>query len=52
LRDGVTTGFNTVRSIFRNELDKMMTAFKKSEPDFYKGYLASRVIVNHAATIP
>lgn len=43
---------NTVRSIFRNELDKMMTAFKKPEPDFYKGYVASRVIVNHAATIP
>jgi hypothetical protein len=43
---------NAVRSIFRNELDKMMTAFKKPEPDFYKGYVASRVIVNHAATIP
>lgn len=43
---------NTVRSIFRNELDKMMTAFKKTEPDFYKGYFVARVIVNHAATIP
>jgi hypothetical protein len=43
---------NTVRSIFRNELDKLMTAFKKPEPDFYTGYFVSRVIVNHAATIP
>lgn len=43
---------NTVRSIFRNEIDKLMTAFKKPEPDFYIGYFASRTIVNHAATIP
>lgn len=42
----------SVRSILRNELDKLMTAFKKSEPDFHKGYVASRIIVNHAATIP
>jgi hypothetical protein len=41
---------NTVRSIFRNELDKMMTAFKRPEPDLYKGYCVARVIVNHAAT--
>jgi hypothetical protein len=40
----------TVRSIFRNELDKMMTAFKRSNPDFYNGYFAARVIVNRAAT--
>lgn len=43
---------SSVRSIFRNELDKLMTAFKKPEPDFHKGYFASRIIVNHAATIP
>jgi vacuolar-type H+-ATPase subunit I/STV1 len=43
---------DTVRSIFRNRIDKMMTGFKRTEPDFYKGYVASRVIVNHAATIP
>jgi hypothetical protein len=30
----------------------MMTAFKKPEPDFYKGYFAARVIVNRAATRP
>lgn len=43
---------NLVRSIFRNQIDKMMTAFKRTEPDFYKGYFAARVIVNRAATIP
>lgn len=43
---------SSVRSIFRNELDKLMTTFKKPEPDFYNGYFASRIIVNHAATIP
>jgi hypothetical protein len=43
---------SSVRSIFRNELDKMMTAFKKPEPDFYKGYFTARVIVNRAATRP
>ena len=43
---------NRVRSIFRNQIDKMMTGFKRTEPDFYTGYFASRVIVNHAATIP
>jgi len=39
-----------VRSIFRNEIDKMMTPYKKSNPDFYNGYFAARVIVNRAAT--
>jgi hypothetical protein len=42
----------SVRSIFRNELDKLMNAFKKPEPDFYKAYFAARIIVNRAATIP
>jgi hypothetical protein len=43
---------NMVRSIFRNELDKMMTGFRKTQPDFYKGYSSARVIVNRAATRP
>jgi hypothetical protein len=42
----------SVRSIFRNELDKLMNAFKKPEPDFYKAYSAARIIVNRAATRP
>jgi hypothetical protein len=40
----------TVRSIFRNEIDKMMTAFKRTNPDFYNGYFAARVIVNRSPT--
>jgi hypothetical protein len=38
------------RSIFRNELDKLMTKFRKTDPDFYNGYFAARVIVDRAAT--
>jgi hypothetical protein len=39
-----------VRSIFRNEIDKMVTKKKKANPDFYAGYFAARIIVNRAAT--
>ena len=39
-----------VRGIYRNEIDKMMTRFKKAQPDFYKAYFAARVVVNVAAT--
>ena len=39
-----------VRSFFRNEIDKIMTPYKKSNPDFYNGYFAARVIVNRAAS--
>lgn len=38
------------RSIFRNQLDKMMTPFKKTNPDFYSGYFASRVIIDRVST--
>jgi hypothetical protein len=38
------------RSIFRNEIDKMVTRFRKTNPDFYNGYFAARVIVNRAAS--
>jgi hypothetical protein len=41
----------TARSIFRNEIDKQMLNFKKTNPDFYNGYFAARVIVNKAATL-
>ena len=46
----LSEAIGTVRSIFRNEIDKMMTAFKKTNPDFYNGYFAARIIVNRAAT--
>jgi len=39
-----------VRSIFRNEIDKMMTPFKKSNPDFYRGYFAARVVIDRTGT--
>lgn len=39
-----------VRSIYRNELDRMMTRFKTSSPDFYAAYFGARVIVDRAAT--
>ena len=40
----------SVRSIFRNEIDKMVTKFRKTNPDFYNGYFAARVFVNRAAS--
>ena len=46
------TAIRAVRSIFRNELDKLMTAFKKPQPDFYNAYFTARIIVDRAATIP
>jgi hypothetical protein len=39
-----------VRGIYRNELDKLMTRFKKPQPEFYQAYFAARVIVDRAAT--
>lgn len=40
-----------VRGIYRNELDKMMTRFKKTAPDFFLAYTAARVIVDRPATL-
>ena len=43
-------------SLLRNQLDKQMTRFKRTNPEFYGGYHAARVIVNrrshHAAKQP
>jgi hypothetical protein len=33
-------------SLLRNQLDKQMTKFKKTNPEFYAGYQAARVIVS------
>jgi hypothetical protein len=53
-RSGATTGLanaiRTTRSIFRNQLDKLMTPFRRTNPDFYAGYFAARAIVNRTAT--
>ena len=39
-------GVKSVKSILRNQLDKEMLLFKKSQPDFYAGYLSARVVVD------
>jgi hypothetical protein len=35
-----------LRSTLRRQLDRQMTRFKRSNPEFYAGYLAARVIVD------
>lgn len=37
-------------SILRNRLDKQMTKFKKSHPEFYAGYRSARVIVDRGGS--
>jgi hypothetical protein len=37
-------------SILRNRLDKQMTKFRKSHPEFYAGYRSARVIVDRGGT--
>ena len=39
-----------VRGIYRNELDRLMTRFKKTQPDFFAAYTSARIIVDRAAT--
>ena len=39
-----------VTSILRNRLDKLMTRFKTSNPEFYAGYLSARVIVDRGGS--
>jgi hypothetical protein len=48
--DGGVAGYDRVAPDYRNELDKMMTKFKASAPDFYSAYLAARVIVDRPGT--
>ncbi len=36
----------SVTSLLRNHLDKQMLMFKKSNPEFYAGYVSARVIVD------
>jgi hypothetical protein len=53
---GATTSIasmvETTRSLFRTQLDKLMTPFRKTNPEFYTGYFAARVIVDRAGTRP
>ena len=39
----------TVISLLRNHLDKQMLMFKKSNPEFYAGYVSARVIVDRGS---
>jgi len=39
--------FNQSRDLLNNKLDKVMTRFKNTNPTFYKGYLAARVVVDN-----
>jgi hypothetical protein len=48
----VASMVQSTRSLFRNQLDKLMTLFRKTNPEFYTGYFAARVIVDRAATRP
>ena len=55
-RSGLTTTvaslIGTTRSLFRNQLDKLMTPFRRANPEFYAGYISARVIIDRAATRP
>jgi integron integrase len=44
-----TTLIAAVRSIFRNEIDKMMLAFRTANQDFYNAYITARNVVNRRA---
>lgn len=37
-------------SVLRNQLDKQMTRFRKSNPEFYAGYRSARVIVDRGGS--
>jgi hypothetical protein len=39
-----------VTSILRNRLDKQMTKFKKTNPEFFAGYRSARVIVDRGGS--
>jgi hypothetical protein len=40
------TAIQSIMSILRNRLDKQMVMFKKTQPEFYAGYLSARVIID------
>jgi hypothetical protein len=39
-------------SILRNRLDKLVTRYRKTNPDFYAGYQSARVIVDRGGSSP
>ena len=40
------TLFTEINELLTNGLDKLMTIFRRSDPQFYNGYLAAREVVN------
>jgi len=40
----------TVNGILRNKIDRMVSLFRRTNPDFVSGYQSARVIVDRAAT--
>jgi hypothetical protein len=41
---------NDLTSVLRNRLDKQMTKFRKTNPEFYAGYRSARVIVDRGGS--
>ena len=41
---------SSTTSILRNRLDKLMTKFKKTNPEFFAGYRSARVIVDRGGS--
>jgi hypothetical protein len=39
---------NNVTGILRDRLDRQMTKFRKTQPEFYAGYQSARVVVNRS----
>jgi hypothetical protein len=54
--DTIPRAIDNNQSLIRRQLDKQMTKFKKTNPEFYAGYQAARTIVNrrshHTGTSP
>ncbi len=50
--DTLPDELSVLTSILRNRLDKQMTRFKKSHPEFYAGYRSARVIVDRGGSGP
>ena len=46
----IPEGIRFVRGIYRNEIDKMIEAFKKAAPDFYAAYFTARIIIDRTGT--
>lgn len=48
--DTIPDLIRATKSLLRNQLDKQMTRFKKSHPEFFAGYRAARVIVDRGGS--